>query len=122
MGIHFPRGGRLGAVSHLDEGIIMERQTQELIDPKIIIKEPSKFAVILHNDNVTTMDFVVEVLVQIFHKPVPEAAALMIDVHENGQAIAGIYNFDIAATKKAQTDQRAAEKGFPLKLTIREVS
>ena len=100
----------------------MERKTQDLIELSNVLQEPAKFAVMLHNDDVTTMDFVVEILVQIFHKSVQEAAALMLDVHENGQAIAGIYSFDIAATKKSQVDILAAEKGFPLKLTIREVS
>ena len=100
----------------------MDRQTQELIEQDVLIKEPSKFAVILHNDDITTMEFVVDVLVHVFHKSVQEAAALMMDVHENGQAIAGVYCFDIAATKKGQVDQLAAEKNFPLKLTIREVT
>jgi len=100
----------------------MNRQTQELIEQDVIINEPAKFAVILHNDDITTMEFVVEILVHVFHKTVQEAAALMMDVHENGQAIAGVYSYDIAATKKGQTDQLAAEKKFPLKLTIREVT
>ena len=99
----------------------MDRRTQELVEQDTVLKEPAKFAVILHNDDVTTMDFVVEILVQIFHKAVQEAAALMMDVHENGQAVAGIYCYDIAATKKAQTDLLAAKNKFPLKLTIREV-
>jgi len=100
----------------------MDRQVQELIDQDVIFKLPAKYAVVLHNDDITTMEFVVEILVQIFHKPVQEAASLMMDVHINGQAVVGIYCFDIATTKKAQVDLLSAERQFPLKLTIREVS
>jgi len=85
------------------------------------IQMPNMYAVLIHNDDVTTMDFVVEVLVQIFQKAPQEAAALMMDVHEKGSGIAGVYVFDIAATKKGQADKMASDKGFPLKLTIREV-
>ena len=85
------------------------------------IQMPNMYAVIIHNDHITTMDFVVEVLVDIFQKQPPEAAALMMDVHQKGQGVAGVYVFDIAATKKSQADRLASEKGFPLKLTLREV-
>ena len=99
----------------------MNPQTVTLAGQDTRLKAPSMYAVIIHNDDITTMDFVVEVLVQVFQKPVQEAAALMMDVHEKGQGVAGIYVFDIAATKKSQADQRSTERGFPLKLTIREV-
>ena len=85
------------------------------------IKAPGMYAVVIHNDDVTTMDFVVEVLTEVFRKPPQEAAALMMDVHEKGRGIAGIYIFDIAVTKKAEADRRSAEKGFPLRLTLREM-
>jgi len=100
----------------------MAHKTDFQIDDDVIIKEPGKYAVLLHNDEVTTMDFVVEVLINVFNKTIPEAENLMMDVHEKGQGIAGVYTFDIANTKKRQVDIMSAEKGFPLKLTIREVS
>jgi len=99
----------------------MNPQSTTVIERSTTIKVPSLYAVIIHNDDVTSMEFVVEVLVDIFHKAPPDAAALMMDVHEQGQGIAGVYVFDLAATKKSQADQLAAERGFPLKLTIREV-
>jgi len=98
----------------------MSAKTLTITKQTTLLKEPSMYAVILHNDDITTMDFVVEVLVEIFHKTPPEAAALMMDVHEAGSGLAGVYVFDIACTKKFQADRLAAEKGFPLKLTIRE--
>jgi len=99
----------------------MNPSTNTLIEQETTLKPPGMYAVIIHNDEITTMDYVVEVLVEIFHKTVTDAAALMMDVHEHGQGIAGVYVFDIAATKKSQSDLRSAERGFPLKLTLREV-
>ena len=98
----------------------MNPKSDTVVDYGTVLKKPSMFAVIIHNDDVTTMDFVVEVLVGIFHQTPPQAAALMMDVHEKGQGVAGVYIFDIAASKKMQADQISASRGFPLKLTIRE--
>lgn len=100
----------------------MNIHTQELLEYDTDLKSPGMYAVIIHNDDVTTMDFVTEVLTQIFHKTPPTAAALMMEVHELGHGVAGVYVFDIAVTKKSQADLLAAERGFPLKLTIREES
>ena len=99
----------------------MNSRSDTLLDHDVKIKTPSMYAVIIHNDDITSMEYVVEVLVDIFQKPVTEAAALMMDVHEKGQGVAGVYVFDIAATKKTQADMRSAERGYPLKLTIKEV-
>jgi len=99
----------------------MSVRTTTIARQDTLLKEPNMYAVIIHNDDTTTMDFVVEVLVNVFQKSPPEAAALMMDVHEKGSGIAGVYIFDIACTKKFQADRMASEQGFPLKLTIREV-
>ncbi|MCL2217685.1 MAG: ATP-dependent Clp protease adaptor ClpS [Defluviitaleaceae bacterium] len=96
-------------------------KTNTVIENDTKLKTPGMYAVLIHNDEITTMEYVVEVLVEIFHKSVTDAAALMMEVHEKGQGIAGVYVFDIAATKKSQADLRSAERGFPLRLTIREV-
>ena len=95
--------------------------SQTLTKEDIDVQKPKLYAVIIHNDDITTMDFVVDVLMQIFNKSTVEAASLMMDVHEKGHGIAGVYTYDIACTKVMQTNQRAAEKNFPLKLTIEEV-
>ena len=99
----------------------MEQQTKVEIRRDLLLKKPSDYAVVIWNDDVTTMDFVVSVLTKVFHKNPQEAAALMMEVHESGSGIAGIYTYDIAVSKKARTDAMSAEKNFPLKLTIKEM-
>ena len=83
-------------------------------------KEPSMYHVIMHNDDYTTMDFVVSVLVEIFHKSHDEAVFLMAAVHNKGQANVGTYTLDIAETKVALVTTAAREQHFPLLCTIEE--
>lgn len=85
-------------------------------------QEPRKYQVVLHNDNYTTMEFVVEVLKKIFHKSPVEAHAIMMNVHKKGRSVVGLYPYDIAATKVEQTRRLAKHQGFPLKCTLEEVS
>ncbi|QGU94764.1 ATP-dependent Clp protease adaptor ClpS [Clostridium bovifaecis] len=85
---------------------------------EIKAKKPNMYKVLLHNDDYTTMDFVVEILVKIFRKSPIEAAKIMYDVHKRGIGIAGIYSYDIALTKIRQVVVIAEERGFPLKLTM----
>ena len=85
------------------------------------VTEPSKFSVVFHNDDFTTMEFVVGVLMKVFQKSEQEAADIMMRVHSEGRGVAGTYAFDIAVTKKVKTEQLAAVQGFPLRLTIDEV-
>lgn len=87
---------------------------------KINFKKPNMYKVLLHNDDYTTMDFVIEVLVTIFKKSSPEATKIMYDVHKKGVGIAGIYTRDIAWTKIKQVSFMSESKGFPLKLTMEE--
>ena len=86
----------------------------------IKIKKPKLYKVLMHNDDYTTMEFVVEVLVSYFHKNNNEAAKIMLDVHNSGVGVAGIYPYDIAATKVFEVMRRASQSGFPLKLSLRE--
>ncbi|MCL2421636.1 MAG: ATP-dependent Clp protease adaptor ClpS [Defluviitaleaceae bacterium] len=76
------------------------------------------YAVTLYNDDITTMDFVVELLTKIFHMNSADASIIMMNVHQVGKGVAGVYTYDIAVTKKAQADKMAAEKGFPLRLGL----
>ena len=85
------------------------------------IKEPNKYKVIIHNDDYTSMDFVIQVLVGVFKKQVVEATKIMFDVHKKGSGIAGIYSYDVGITKISQTMDMCEESGFPLKLTLEEV-
>jgi ATP-dependent Clp protease adaptor protein ClpS len=88
-------------------------------DPKL--GEPKRYAVFLHNDDYTTMEFVVEVLTSDFSKPQEEAVGIMLKVHEAGKAVAGIYSFDIAESKILKVTEKARRSGFPLKLTMEPV-
>jgi ATP-dependent Clp protease adaptor protein ClpS len=87
---------------------------------KIKAKKPKHYKVIMHNDDYTTMEFVVYILVDVFNKTVEEANKVMLDVHQRGRGVAGIYPYDIAATKVAVAMATAEEEGFPFKLTIEE--
>lgn len=84
------------------------------------IKRPKMYKIILLNDDYTTMDFVIEVLVVIFHKSAADATRIMLDVHEKGKGIVGIYTYDIARTKISQVENMAKEKEFPLKAVMEE--
>ena len=86
----------------------------------IKVKLPKKYKVLMHNDDYTSMEFVIEVLVEIFGKSVPEATNIMYDVHENGHGVAGIYSFDIAKTKSIEAMTIAESEGFPFNLTVEE--
>ena len=82
------------------------------------IKEPDEYRVILLNDDYTTMDFVVMVLVDIFRKNLEDANRIMLDVHKKGKGIVGQYPWDIAATKADQVHSLARENEFPLKCIV----
>ena len=89
------------------------------------VKEPQKpgnFAVVLHNDDFTPMEFVVYVLQEIFHHPVERAERIMLAVHKEGMGVAGIYRLEIAETKAYDTAELAKENQYPLKITIEVVS
>lgn len=95
-----------------------DRRTGILEEVKDDLKEPDMFKVVLHNDDYTTRDFVVEILKLVFHKPVIEATKIMMDVHKKGRGIVGMYTWDIAQTKAAQVHHLAREQEFPLKCTV----
>jgi len=84
------------------------------------IREPKMYRVILHNDDYSTMDFVIEVIISIFHKPAADATRIMLDVHTKGKGICGVYSYDIAATRVARVHQLAKKRQFPLKCSIEE--
>lgn len=79
---------------------------------------PRRYAVYLLNDNITTMDFVVFVLQEIFSLPQSRAESLMWRIHHEGKAICGIYSKDIAQTKQQEVLMLAAAEGFPLRCCI----
>jgi ATP-dependent Clp protease adaptor protein ClpS len=84
----------------------------------VSVTTPRPFNVIMHNDNFTTMEFVVDVLVAVFHHPRAVAARLMQDVHVRGKAIAGTYTFEIAETKAQEAMALARKMGHPLRCSV----
>jgi len=100
--------------------------TKTLITPQLAnatvkekrIAKPYLFKVFMHNDDYTTMDFVIEVLQSIFHKESAEATLLMLQIHRRGQALCGLYPFEIAETKVAKVHRQARAAGFPLRCTL----
>ena len=83
-----------------------------------LLKEPRRYKVIIHNDDFTTMDFVVEVLKTVFYYSNEKAESLMLQVHHANKAVVGIYTYDIAVSKANKATNMAREKGFPLRLTV----
>ena len=84
-------------------------------------EKPRRYAVFLHNDHYTTMEFVVEVLTSDFSKPQEEAMGIMLKVHHEGKAVAGIYSLEVAESKVHKVTEKARRSGFPLKLTLEPV-
>ncbi len=100
------RAGRVAKSTDGDEsggddggnnGTVIERRTKT----QAKTKRPPMFKVILLNDDYTPMEFVVELLKTVFHKPHAEATKIMLWVHQNGMGVAGVYPFEIAETKVA---------------------
>ena len=98
----------------------MANELEIELDSDLEVSEPKKFKVILLNDDYSTMDFVIDVLTKIFRKTVDQATQIMLNIHNNGKDVCGIYTHEIAATKVAQVKTLAREKGFPLKAIMEE--
>jgi ATP-dependent Clp protease adaptor protein ClpS len=96
-------------IEHGDEDVDVER--------RVHVQKPRRFKVILHNDNYTTMDFVVDVLMKFFHKTETEATHIMLTVHHAGHGVAGVYSREVAETKVALVTRYAEDSGMPLKVT-----
>ncbi len=79
---------------------------------------PPMYKVLLHNDDYTTMEFVVDILVRVFGKSLEKATQIMLNVHNKGKAVCGIYPREIAETKVETVHALASRKGFPLKSTM----
>lgn len=87
---------------------------------RINIREPKHYKVIMHNDDFTPMEFVVEILIYIFRKDLLEAERLMMMVHESGRAAVGTYSYDMAVTKVREALEMAKKEGFPFRMTVEE--
>ena len=85
------------------------------------VKEPPMYQVLLVNDDYTTMEFVVEILMFVFNKSAEESMQIMLKVHREGTGLCGVYTYEVAETKVDTVHALAREKGFPLKCTMEEV-
>jgi len=90
------------------------------VNDELDLEEPKKYKVLLLNDEFSTMDFVIDILMKVFHKSLNEAESIMLTVHNNGKAICGVYTKEIALTKVAQVKTMARKAGFPLKAIAQE--
>ena len=90
------------------------------VQQEVEVKKPNMWLVIFHNDDVTTMDFVIMLLIQLFNKSVEEATHLTLEVHMKGRAVAGRYTHEIAEEKMNTAIRTAQAYGFPLSVTIEE--
>lgn len=84
------------------------------------LEEPKKYKVLLLNDDYSTMDFVIEILTKVFRKSLKESEQIMLNVHNNGKAICGVYTKEIALTKISQVKSMARKAEFPLKAIAQE--
>jgi ATP-dependent Clp protease adaptor protein ClpS len=92
-----------------------------LAESKEKVEEPPLFKVLLHNDDYTTMEFVVWVLESVFNMPEEQAIQVMLNVHLRGTGVAGIYTYEVAETKVEKTTALAREQEFPLLVTMEVV-
>lgn len=97
-----------------DEGVVTDTRRKTRQKTRL----PRMYRVLLHNDDYTTREFVVEVLCSIFHRSEADAVAIMLNVHHNGVGVAGTYTLEIAETKVRTVESLARRQGFPLRLSI----
>lgn len=94
---------------------------QELVtETKKKLKKPPLYKVLLHNDDYTTKEFVVEILQYVFYKEQTEAVQIMLHVHRRGIGVAGVYSYEVAETKVALVESLARQHEYPLKCTMEE--
>jgi ATP-dependent Clp protease adaptor protein ClpS len=93
-----------------------EGGTSTIIKNKVEL--PKKYKVLLHNDDYTTMEFVIFILQGVFHKTIEEAEKIMMEVHRTGVGLCGIYTFEIAESKSKKVERLAREHAHPLMCSI----
>ena len=103
----------MGAEERQPGGAVVERSKSKT-------RRPELWKVVLHNDDYTTMEFVIEVLESIFHQSPAEAFRIMMQVHTRGHGVCGSYPFEVAETKVATVHDRARERGYPLRASLEE--
>jgi ATP-dependent Clp protease adaptor protein ClpS len=95
-------------------------QTRSDVRSRASIKKPPMFTVLMHNDDYTSMEFVVEALVAVFHKSATEANRIMLHIHFKGSGVCGVYPYEIAETKVSKVHDMARKEGFPLRCSLEQ--
>ena len=95
-------------------------QTRSDVRNRAIIKRPPMFTVLMHNDDYTSMEFVVEALIVVFHKSPTEANRIMLHIHFKGSGVCGAYPYEIAETKVSKVHGMARKEGFPLRCSLEQ--
>lgn len=98
----------------------LEGEFQNETMDAVEIKEPRMYKVLLLNDDYSSMEFVIKVLMQIFHHSFEKATEIMLSVHEQGKGLCGVYTYEIAETKVAHVRKMAKEEKFPLRAIMEE--
>jgi len=93
----------------------------EELETRLALDEPTQYKVLLHNDDYTSMEFVVEILMHVFHKSLSDSEKIMLEIHHVGKGTCGIFTYEIAETKVHQVKELARSNGFPLLATMEEV-
>ena len=102
--------GKPSTDNHTQTGVIKKTKT----------KQPPMFTVVMHNDDYTTMEFVVEALVTVFHKSPTEANRIMLHIHFRGAGVCGTFPYEIAETKVSKVHDLARREGFPLRCSLEQ--
>ena len=95
-----------------------DEQGDVALDQETRVEKPRRFKVIFHNDDFTTMEFVVRALELIYHHSPAQAAQIMLEVHRSGHGIAGVFTREVAETKVFLTRDWARQEGHPLMVTM----
>ena len=99
---------------------IEDNEGQVITDIRQKVEEPPLYKVLLHNDDYTTMDFVLMVLEVVFHKNLQDATQIMLNVHKQGVGIAGVFSRDVAETKISLVHDMARKNDYPLKCSMEQ--
>jgi len=95
-----------------------EQQSNTATIERPKVKRPRLYKVLLHNDNYTTMEFVVQVLMEVFAKSASESTQIMLHIHHKGVGLCGLFTYDVAETKVQQVTHRARKSSYPLRCTM----
>lgn len=102
-------------MGHMEKPESLEDVAEEVQEET---EEPPLYRVLLHNDDYTTMQFVIEILMYVFNKSVEASTRIMLNVHKKGVGLCGMYPYEIAETKVDAVESLARENGFPLKCSM----